>query len=573
MEEIYLIEGDTINYSMKQKKEMAIIIVNYIILCIAIVILMFAYKLSGKNTYIKNATEIAEGWVDSNGEKVELDELNFKEDDKIDIKYTLKNKDISNNKNNSMIVFLASNCYVDTYIDGKIIDKDDRNNIKYMGVSPGRRWHLLNVPSSHNKQEIVLKIDDAYKDSYGRIDNIYIGTPSGVIKQILKDKLSGFLISFLLVIVGILMCILFIFVKYSNKHKKIKNMEWNSRTVLYLGVLTICMGLYSSMETYFWQFMLGYSYIFQIVSYIAVFFIGILIGLIGREILTQKKRILANIVYWLSIVFFVTATILNFTGVLEYHYIMRYIYIYGALLSIIVFFEGYTYIKEKEIISSMLLFGVCLFSVTFACDCIRYLFEGANDICAYTRIGFLVLVICIFALCVESVVKMMQKGLYADLYKQMANTDPLTNLYNRNALILDEKMLNELIKKDNTVGIAMFDVNELKYVNDTFGHEQGDILIKTAADLIKEAFGEFGKCYRIGGDEFVSVFTHSDVETVYKEALQTFLDNIKKHNEDEKNEHKIQIAYGFYFSNTELVDEIWQKADELMYEKKKQMKN
>ena len=57
------------------------------------------------------------------------------------------------------------------------------------------------------------------------------------------------------------------------------------------------------------------------------------------------------------------------------------------------------------------------------------------------------------------------------------------------------------------------------------------------------------------------------------DLVVTTLDNIKKHNEDEKNEHKIQIAYGFYFSNTELVDEIWQKADELMYEKKKQMKN
>ena len=58
---------------------------------------------------------------------------------------------------------------------------------------------------------------------------------------------------------------------------------------------------------------------------------------------------------------------------------------------------------------------------------------------------------------------MMQRGLYADLYEQMANTDPLTNLYNRNALLLDESSLNELIRNDNSVGVVMFDVNDLKY--------------------------------------------------------------------------------------------------------------
>lgn len=533
---------------------------------------MFSYKVSSKSISIKNAKDISEEWVDSNGDKVELDKLETNKDDKnYKITYSL-DKGVKKNTN-YMIVFMASNCYVDTYFDGKLVEKDSRNNNKFLGVSPGRRWHFISISKNDVKKNIALNVDVAYKDSFGRIDNVYIGTTAGVVKQVLLDKLGGVLISCLLVIVGILMCVLYVFVKYSNKVRKMKNFEWNSRTVLYLGVLTICMGIYSSMETYFWQLMLGNSNIFQVASYIAVFFIGILLGLIGREILTDKQRNLANIIYWLSILFFVVSSILNFTGILEYHYIMKYIYIYGALLSIIVFLEGYTYIKEKGIISSTLLFGVCLFSVTFACDCIRYIFEGANDICAYTRIGFLVLVVCIFTSCVESVVKMMQKGLYADLYKQMANTDPLTELFNRNALILDEKDLNELIKNDKYVGIAMFDVNELKYVNDTFGHEQGDVLIKTAANLIKNSFGEYGKCYRIGGDEFIAVITYDNVEKTYNEALKIFLEKIKEHNNDDKNEHKIQIAYGFYSSNSELVDEIWQKADSLMYEKKKQMKN
>lgn len=565
-----MIEGDLIILSTKHKKDLSIIIVNYIILCIAIVILMFSYNFTEKNTVPRYSKDISDEWHDHDGDKVDLDKFEIKNNKKnYSVTYTIP----KGNKKNQMIAFLASNCYVDTYVNGKLIEKDIKNNNVVFGASPGRRWHMISIPQESKKQDIALNVEVVYRDSYGRIDDVYIGMSSGVVKQILQDRLAGALISFLLVIVGILMCSLFIFVKYSNKFKKIKDLGWSNKTIIYLGFLTICMGIYSSMETYFWQFMIGKSQIFQIASYIALFFIGILVGLIGREILTDNKKILANSIYWLSIIFFILATILNFTGILEYHYVMRYIYLYGALLSIIVFLEGYTYIKEQKSISSSLLFGVCLFSVTFACDCIRYISEGANDVCAYTRIGFLVLVICIFINSVGSVIKMMQKGLYADLYEQMANMDPLTNLYNRNALLLDETRLNELIRNDSLVGVVMFDVNELKYVNDTFGHEQGDILIKAAAELINSTFGKGGKCYRVGGDEFISVLVHEDIKKVYDDKLSQFISQVEEYNKAESHQHKVKIAYGFYYSNKEEFDEIWKKADTLMYEKKKQMKN
>ena len=565
-----MIEGDLIILSTKQKKDLMIIIVNYIILCVAIVILMFSYKFAEKNTVSRYSKEISDKWHNNNGDKVDLEKLEIKNNKK---NYSVTYNVPKNNKKNQMLVFMASNCYVDTYVNGKLIEEDDKNINVIFGTSPGRRWHMISIPQDNKKQDITLNIEVVYRDAFGRIDDVYIGTSSGVVKQILQDRLVGFLISFLLVIVGILMCVLFVFVKYSSKFKNKTDLGWRNRTIMYLGFLTICMGIYSSMETYFWQFMLGKSQIFQIVSFIAVFFIGILVGLIGREILTDKKKVLADSIYWLSIIFFISASVLNFTGILEYHYIMRYIYLYGALLSIIVFLEGYTYIKEQKNISSSLLFGVCLFSVTFACDCIRYISEGANDVCAYTRIGFLVLVICIFANCVENVINMMQKGLYADLYEQMANTDPLTNLYNRNALLLYETKLNELIRNDNYIGVVMFDVNELKYVNDTFGHEQGDILIKAAANIINITFGKNGKCYRVGGDEFISILVYDEVEKKYNEIIKKFKEQIESYNKDESHKHKVQIAYGFYYSNKEDFDEIWKKADALMYEKKKQMKN
>lgn len=563
-----MIEGDFINLLIKKNNNFLLTVFNYIILCSSVIILLFAYKISSDNTLPRYVEDISKDWIDNKGKKVNLEKLPTKDNDSYSITYNAKLEDYES----YTIVFMASNCYVDTYVNGKLYEKDVKNQSVIFGKSPGRRWHMINIPTNEVEQNITLEIEGVYDDEKGRIDDIYIGNPSGITKQILKDKTVGVLISVLLVVVGLLMCALYSFVKYNNKARKINTMEWDDKTVVYIGLLTICMGLYSSIETYFLQYMFDNSAIFQLASYLAVFFIGILIGLIGCEILDGKKRIIAKIVYWITVLLFISTSVMNFTGILEYHYVMRYIYIYGAMLSIVVFLEGYVYIKKRSCISNSLLFGVCLFSVTFACDCSRYIIEGAIDVCAYTRIGFLVLVICIFTSCVDSIVRMMQKGFYADLYKQMANTDTLTELNNRNAFILDQGKLNEMIRNNYRIGIAMFDVNDLKHINDTYGHDQGDILIKAAASIIDKSFGEYGKCYRVGGDEFIAVIVNEEAKEIYDKAISDFIKNISVYNKKKDTKHTIQIAYGFYHSDNEFIDQMWQKADELMYEKKRQMK-
>ncbi len=84
-----------------------------------------------------------------------------------------------------------------------------------------------------------------------------------------------------------------------------------------------------------------------------------------------------------------------------------------------------------------------------------------------------------------------------------ATTDALTGLDNR--LAFNDMLAaieTESNLKDNW-NMYMFDVNGLKYINDTFGHFAGDELIKSAAFVITKTFGRNGYCYRIGGDEFV----------------------------------------------------------------------
>ncbi|MBP5605181.1 MAG: GGDEF domain-containing protein, partial [Ruminiclostridium sp.] len=127
------------------------------------------------------------------------------------------------------------------------------------------------------------------------------------------------------------------------------------------------------------------------------------------------------------------------------------------------------------------------------------------------------------------------------------------------------------------IGIVQFDVNNLKLINDSKGHEAGDLLIKNAADIINKSFGAVGNCYRTGGDEFVAIITDEHAPIVIEEAIYNFDKLIRKFNENPEKPFNLRIAYGIaYYQNDKTTNktlkEIHKLADERMYDNKKMLK-
>ncbi len=154
--------------------------------------------------------------------------------------------------------------------------------------------------------------------------------------------------------------------------------------------------------------------------------------------------------------------------------------------------------------------------------------------------------------------------------KEIAYKDPLTGVKSKHAYSEAEVKANEEIKKhlNNEFALLVCDLNDLKVINDTLGHQAGDEYIKDGCTLICRIF-KHSPVYRVGGDEFVVIIEGYDFENRFellKEINDVVEYNIKN--------NKVSIAVGMsdFNCNDLSLHDVFKRADEAMYLRKKEMK-
>lgn len=160
-----------------------------------------------------------------------------------------------------------------------------------------------------------------------------------------------------------------------------------------------------------------------------------------------------------------------------------------------------------------------------------------------------------------------------DQLNQQAVVDALTGLKNKRAWQEREALLEEEIRLGRAkFAIVVCDINGLKTVNDTLGHEAGDRLIVRAGNYISRTF-RYSTVYRIGGDEFAVVLEGRDLEE--RDALlQELQSKLEAQPKGEGGENPVSIAVGISLYRQEDVSslQVFRRADENMYENKLKMK-
>lgn len=148
--------------------------------------------------------------------------------------------------------------------------------------------------------------------------------------------------------------------------------------------------------------------------------------------------------------------------------------------------------------------------------------------------------------------------------------DSLTDLYNREYFQAKINDFNQHI--DIPIGVIFADLDELKFINDQYGHRTGDWLIQEAANRLKMHTGMETIVARIGGDEFAVLMANASISQV-EQFIRNVRDEMEKYREDLPFfPIKISIGYAFSKSSIGIMEQLLNDADDNMYKNKKTKK-
>lgn len=171
---------------------------------------------------------------------------------------------------------------------------------------------------------------------------------------------------------------------------------------------------------------------------------------------------------------------------------------------------------------------------------------------------------CFYAVCknvYRIVGKMMENAIRV---KTLAAMDDMTGMYNRNKLL---EVVGSDAYKDMQVAIIYWDINRLKYVNDTFGHLSGDFLIVKIAESIKQVCSEQAEAFRYGGDEFIMIIKDGTADLA-EEIIAKWKKVVAEI--DDTSELPISASVGYAVGQGKDMRTIIGKADKKMYANKGQ---
>lgn len=155
--------------------------------------------------------------------------------------------------------------------------------------------------------------------------------------------------------------------------------------------------------------------------------------------------------------------------------------------------------------------------------------------------------------------------------ERIVNIDVLTNIYNRRYIY---NKLEELVKisreSNEKVSIIMFDVDKFKNINDTYGHQFGDEVLRKVSDNLKQELRKTDIIGRYGGEEFIVILPNTDLEYAFRLADKA---RLSISNISFEYGAKITISGGVAELKKENIQELIEKADTLLYKAKQNGRN
>ena len=522
-------------------------------------ILFYSLPRQNREPAIADYIDFSEGWTAPDGSPIDFSHISGT---------CTATKKIPALTQDMTFFFFYKSSNVSIRVEDRLIYETMQPEGAFFGETPGASYVSLPIYREDSGHTITLVIDNPYGDGSGKISHMYLGRSEDILLNRIRDKAPGFGISFLIASLGLV----FILFYLPLHHKHIIGSE-----MLYLGLFALIIGTYMLTDNRMLQLILRNSHIYHTIAELSMTLITIPLFLYLGKMYSAYSVIIVQGACLLSALDFAVCLGLNLSGTMDYHESLRLTHItYGILIVMAIYamIKGFYQHRKQHLFQNLYHnIGILCLSCGTLLDVLLLWFGNAPETSFFTRIGVLLFLLMEAMQVTIRLMSNYQEGVRTQLLSRLAYHDGLTDLLNRTSYMEELKKLDE--SHSFHVLLALYDVNNLKYVNDTYGHQKGDEMIRRVADALSEHLGPLGKCYRIGGDEFVFLSTAADSEKEFLKLQKEFEGSLGNLTLPDGSESPITVAMGYSIltHNTQRsMEEVVQDADTKMYEAKRKMK-
>ena len=464
-----------------------------------------------------------------------------------------------NNSVDNILAFYSVHQNVKVFVDSKLIYEYPVSNNNPLSDSPGYCWNFIVLP--HNTNNIEIVFTSPYTPYLKNIPTFYIGNNFSLPAYIITSNIVPLSLCIIMLVIGFILVAYHIFVS--------RNINTSGK-LLKLGIFSIFLSIWSINECNITTLLLKNSLATSYLAFLSLLLLSFPFAMFVQTFYEDNSKIW-NYFCKIDMIQIALCILFQITGIADLRETLWTTHVMMCVLTAIILFQSHLLIKNG-IHSHMIkihLACILICSLTLLLDFIGF-YSGSWNVNTFGRIGFLLYITVLGLASTNESAILMKMGLEANSYQKLAYTDQMTGMNNRTCFNID---FSELSKNPEDVAIIDFDLNNLKYTNDTFGHSAGDLYIKNCATIIDEIFDGIGKCYRVGGDEFVVLIEKASAVDIphYMAMLEANVDACNRENR----KLRMQIAYGYaiFMADTDKnLEDTYNRADKIMYANKKDKK-
>ena len=544
-----------------------------LLLCMVIPV----YKMTDPAKISCNIFELDHGWnVKVNGdeyENVTLSEFAFDTRNRGDrVEYWIS-LPVGSMIKSPMLELYSVHSVIDVYLDNELIYTYG-HEIYESGELIGYGKNYISMPDDYAGKELRISLVVAENNAFDRLQALAIVDGNHFFQKALAEHRITLLIVFFLIMFGIIVMAL-------SAIMRVVNVSFSQTFCIAMfsflvGCWTFCN---SDLLIYFTtnlrvKVTIEYVTLFALPLPFTFYFKG--------RVEDNRTPVWMKAFFWIlagvEIAFFVTAYScqqLNLAHYPSFVPICQVLMVLTLIFIVLVNRQGRKKSKTKGTDTINIGFAIAIVAVVWELlryNLSKYVFGfRKNQYSSTVCIVILIIVITLLIDFAQDVSKNVYKSAQQRLLERMAYMDELTGLSNRRRC---EETLLDLKQRAIPYAVLSLDMNFLKKVNDSLGHEKGDALLKRFAEMLMEVYGLHGTVGRMGGDEFIVILpevTREDVENLISHMKATMLRmNVNT------TQLKLSTAYGLAMSDEVGKDQdahaAYRLADERMYENKRQSK-